>query len=181
MAKTKTLYISELTGEVIYDEAQVVRITVHEHPDIEAPVEIVAAEGELKPLAGKAMSVVRLTLKPVNGRDETVTVAVDLFNKLATDEPMGKVLGEATPAVGLGRPAAVAASVKVDYSDPAYAANPKRGKVSEAEKATVAKHFDEINERLKRDGHRVLDLKDAQIVDRYGLHALAKERGIEPT
>jgi len=34
-----------------------------------------------------------------------------------------------------------------------------------------------INERLKVDGMRTIDLADAELVARYGLEALAKESG----
>ena len=37
-----------------------------------------------------------------------------------------------------------------------------------------------INERLKRDGIRTIDLDNAEHVERYGLEALAKDAGHLP-
>ena len=68
----------------------------------------------------------------------------------------------------------------MDYGSVEHAGRPKQGIVSAAEKATVAAHLDEINERLKAEGHRTIDLDNAEHVARYGLEALAKEAGHFP-
>ncbi|MCA1682023.1 MAG: hypothetical protein LC700_02595, partial [Actinobacteria bacterium] len=54
---------------------------------------------------------------------------------------------------------------------------PHRGKTTEAEKETVRGNLDAINERLKADGMRTIDLDNAEHVSRYGLEALANEAG----
>jgi hypothetical protein len=58
---------------------------------------------------------------------------------------------------------------KIDYSSPEYAGNPHRGRVTEAEAAYVRDHFDEVNERLSREGLRTLDHNDPKVRERYGL------------
>src|SRR6266508_4619026 len=58
---------------------------------------------------------------------------------------------------------------KVDYSSPEYAGNPHRGRVTEAEKAYVRGHFDEVNERLSSEGLRMIDPADEKTKQRYGL------------
>jgi hypothetical protein len=58
---------------------------------------------------------------------------------------------------------------KVDYSSPEYAGNPHRGRVTEAEAAYVRDHFDEVNQRLSREGLRMLDPSDEKTKQRYGL------------
>ncbi|MCA1605790.1 MAG: hypothetical protein LC775_10030, partial [Acidobacteria bacterium] len=66
---------------------------------------------------------------------------------------------------------------KLDYASLEHAGKPHRGKTTEAEKETVQGNLDAINERLKADGMRTIDLDNAEHVSRYGLEALAKEAG----
>jgi hypothetical protein len=58
---------------------------------------------------------------------------------------------------------------KIDYSSPEHAGKPHRGRVTEAEAAYVREHFDEVNQRLSREGMRTLDRSDAKVRERYGL------------
>jgi hypothetical protein len=73
------------------------------------------------------------------------------------------------------RPSAVQATEKLDYSTLEHAGTPHRGKTTDAEKETVRNNLATVNERLKRDGIRTIDLDNAEHVARYGLEALAKE------
>jgi hypothetical protein len=66
----------------------------------------------------------------------------------------------------------------VDYSLAEHAGRPHRGATTDAEKETVRAHLDAINERLAREGHRQIDLADAELVERYGLEDVAKTRGL---
>jgi hypothetical protein len=66
---------------------------------------------------------------------------------------------------------------KLDYSTLEHAGKPHRGKTTDAEKDTVRQNLAAINERLKADGMRTIDLADAEHVAWYGLEALAKETG----
>jgi hypothetical protein len=75
------------------------------------------------------------------------------------------------------RPAAASAADKLDYTSLEHAGKPHRGKTTDAEKEIVRNNFDKINERLERDGLRVIRLDDAEMVARYGLDDLAKEAG----
>ena len=58
---------------------------------------------------------------------------------------------------------------KIDYSDPLYAGNPHRGRVTEAEATYVREHFDAVSKRLSQEGLRMLDPNDAKTKERYGL------------
>ena len=49
---------------------------------------------------------------------------------------------------------------------------------TDAEKETVRANLDAVNERLAREGHRQIDLTDAELVERYGLGELAEGRGL---
>jgi hypothetical protein len=58
-----------------------------------------------------------------------------------------------------------------------HAGKPHRGKTTDAEKETVRSNLAAINERLKSDGIRTIDLDNAEHVTRYGLETLTKEAG----
>jgi hypothetical protein len=65
----------------------------------------------------------------------------------------------------------------LDHSTLEHAGKPHRGKATEAEKETVRNNLAAINDRLKRDGIRTIDLDNPEHVARYGLEVLAKEAG----
>ena len=58
-----------------------------------------------------------------------------------------------------------------------HAGKPHRGKITEAEKETLRKNLPAVNERLKHDGIRTIDLNNPEHVTRYGLEELVKEAG----
>jgi hypothetical protein len=63
----------------------------------------------------------------------------------------------------------------LDYTTLEHAGKPHRGKTTDAEKETVRGNLAVINERLKSDGIRTIDLSNAEHVTRYGLETLTKE------
>jgi hypothetical protein len=58
---------------------------------------------------------------------------------------------------------------KVDYASPEHAGEPHRGRITEAEKAYVREHLDEVNRRLRGKGMRTIDPADPTMRERYGL------------
>jgi hypothetical protein len=168
---------SDLTNKIIEDDA-VVRIVVEQHPALEnGPVEIEAARDEVEPIRKGALSLVSLKLYQGDGSEpETVTMEVEEFNNLADD--MADVIRRAGPAYPprkQARPASASIVDKLDYSTLENAGKPHRGKTTDAEKEIVRNNLGAINDRLKRDGIRTIDLDNAEHVGRYGLEALAKE------
>jgi len=172
---------SDLTNKIIEDD-QLVRLVIDQHPALEdGPVEIEAMREEVEPIRKQTLNVVSLKLYEGDSTEpESITMEADAFNKLAGDMDMADIIRRAQPAYPPRRktaaPAAPAAE-KIDYGSVDHAGRPKRGKVSDAEKATVAAHLDKVNERLKREGHRTIDLDNTEHVARYGLEKLAKEAG----
>jgi hypothetical protein len=142
-------------------------------------VEIEAARDEVEPIRKGALSLVSLRLYQCDGSDsETVTMEVEEFNNLADD--MADVIRRAGPAYPprkQARPSAVQAPERFDYSTLEHAGTPHRGKTTDAEKETVRNNLATVNERLKRDGIRTIDLDNPEHVARYGLETLAKEAG----
>lgn len=183
---TKTVRFSDLTNKIIDDE-DVVRIVVEQHPALEdGPVEIEAMTDEVEPIRKGALDVVLLKLHEGDGTEpETITMEIEAFNKLASGMDMADIIRRAEPAYAprrkkasaAGTAASSGAAEKIYYSDLDHAGTPHRGKVTDAEKETVRNNLDAINEHLKRDGIRTIDLDNAELVARYGLEALAKEAG----
>ena len=172
---------SDLTNKIIEDD-DVVRIVVEQHPALDnGPVEIEAAQDEVEPIRKGALSVVSLKLYQGGGSaPEAVTMEIEAFNQLAGGMDMVDIIrrsGPAYPPRKQARPAPVSTADKLDYSTLEHAGKPHRGKITETEKETVCNNLAAINDRLKRDGIRTIDLDNAEHVTRYGLEALAKEAG----
>ena len=171
---------SDLTNKIIEDDDAVVRIVVEQHPALQnGPVEIEASTDEVGLIRKGALSLVSLKLYQGDGSaPETVTLEIEAFNKLAGDMDMADIIRRAQPAYPPRKQAKLAPTTeKLDYSTLEHAGKPHRGKTTEAEKETVRNNLATINERLKRDGIRTIDLDNAEHVERYGLEALAKEAG----
>lgn len=173
---------SDLTNEIIEDDDTVVRIVIEQHPALgNGPVEIEAAQDEAETIRKGALSVVSLKLYQDDGSEpEAVTMEIEAFNNLAGGVDMADVIRRAKPAYPPrkpARPAPVPTVDKLDYSTLEHAGKPHRGKTTEAEKETVRNNLAAINDRLKRDGIRTIDLTNEEHVTRYGLEVLAQEAG----
>jgi hypothetical protein len=68
---------------------------------------------------------------------------------------------------------------RVDYSTVEHAGKPHKGKVTDTEKQLVRDHLEDINERLVREGLRIISLADPDHVERYGLQDPARDRTAE--
>ncbi len=174
---------SDLTNKIIEDDDAVVRIVVEQHPALgSGPVEIDAAKDEIESLRKGALNVVSLKLYQGDGtQPEVVTIELEAFNSLAEgDMDMADIIRRAEPAYPPRKPARqtpAPAVDRLDYSSLEHAGKLHRGKVTEAEKETVRNNLAAINDRLRREGVRTIDLDNAEHVSRYGLEALAKEAG----
>lgn len=180
----KIVYLSSLSGKLMEDETDVVRLVVERHPALEdgQPVELELTASEADEVVKSALDVVQLRVHR-GGGVEHVVLDIDEFNKMAAEGDMETILQEAEPAfIPASKPhpatRSTAATDKIDYSSIENCAKPHRGRTTDAEKKMVQDNFDTVNKRLRRDGMRTLDLSDPQTVDRYGLQQLAKERGI---
>ena len=173
---------SDLTNKIINDDGAVVRIVIEQHPALQnGPVELEAAQDEIETIQKNALSVVSLKLYQGDGSEpEAVTMEIETFNQLAGKNDMIDVIRRAKPAYPPRKQArqALAPTVdKLDYSTLEHAGKPHRGKITDAEKETVCNNLAAINERLKRDGIRTIDLGNTDHVARYGLDVLTKEDG----
>jgi hypothetical protein len=111
-----------------------------------------------------------------------VVIEADVFDKLATENPMSALLISARPARRSSRAPANGGSRggdRLDYATLEHAGKPHKGKITDTEKQLVREHLTEINERLTRQGLRTISLTDPDHVERYGLDQLARERTLE--
>ncbi|WP_145911600.1 hypothetical protein [Kitasatospora viridis] len=171
-----------MTGKHVEDEAELVRIVVREHPDLEdGPVEIEALAEELTGVEELALDLVTFELHhPDADGPETVVMEVSAFNRLASAAAMAEVLRGAQRVTG-GTPGparAAGAKERINYASPEHAGKPHKGRITEAEKQLVQEQLEEVNRRLSDQGIRTVDLANPDHVARYGLDALAQELGV---
>jgi hypothetical protein len=179
----KTVRFSDLSGQLILDDDALARIVVHEHPELgDGPVEIEAMveEAEAMEQAALRVAVVDLYLRD-DIEPRRIVVEADVFDKLATDNPMSQLLIAARPARRASKTAASGTSRgdRLDYTTLEHAGKPHKGKTTDTEKQLVRDHLAEINERLARQGIRTISLTDPEHVERYGLDQLARDRTLE--
>jgi hypothetical protein len=180
----KTVRFSDLSGQLIMHDDALARIVVHEHPELgDGPVEIevLTEEAEIMEDAALRVAVIDLYL-PDDIEPRRVVMEADAFDKLATQSSMAELLTAARPVRRSTRAAASSGGSRgdrLDYTTIEHAGKPHKGKITDAEKQLVHDHLDEINERLAGQGLRTISLTDAEHVERYDLHDLARERNME--
>ncbi|MFJ6383700.1 hypothetical protein ACIQI7_27300 [Kitasatospora sp. NPDC092039] len=178
----KIIRFSDLTGKHAESDGDLVRIVVLQHPDLtDGPVEIDALAGELDGVRELALDLVTVELHhPDRAEPQTVVMEAGTFDRLASAAPMAEVLRGARPAARSAGHGAAAAThrERVDYASLEHAGRPHKGRTTEAERQTVQRHLDEINERLAAEGVRTIDLENVEHVTRYGLDTLALETGV---
>src|ERR1700688_962955 len=96
----KTVRFSDLSGQLIMHDDALARIVVHEHPELsDGPVEIEALVEEAETMEEAAL---RVAVVDVYLRDDIeprrIVVEADVFDKLATENPMSELLIAARPA-----------------------------------------------------------------------------------
>ena len=178
----KTVRFSDLSGEIITDEAPA-RIVIHEHPDlVGGPVEIDVLGDEALDVEKTAVPVAVLDLYlPGEEEPRRVTVPAGDFDKAATDSSMTELLAAARPARRASRAAAAGPArtgSAASFATLETAGRPHKGRITEAEQRFVREHFDAINERLAAEGLRPIDLEDPAHIERYDLGDLAVKRGV---
>jgi hypothetical protein len=179
----KTVRFSDLSGQLIMHDDALARIVVHEHPELgDGPVEIetLTEEAEIIEDGALRVAVVDLYL-PDDIEPRRIVMEADAFDKLATQSSMAELLTAARPVRRSTRAAASGGSRgdRLDYTTREHAGKPHKGKITDPEKQLVHDHLDEINERLAAQGLRTISLTDAEHVERYDLHDLAREQNME--
>lgn len=169
--------ISDISGVPVGEEDHA-RVIV-EHPDFPVALELDTSTEEAEKFQSTALRLVTVTIHAPNVPVRQVVVETRILDKLFDKLDFNGVLEGArkadTPAMPVRRgrpPKSAGASApkgdRIDYGDPKFAGNLHRGKVTEAEAAYVRDNLEAVNKRLKAEGGRVIDPKDASEKKRYG-------------
>ncbi|MFG2907278.1 hypothetical protein ACGF13_19710 [Kitasatospora sp. NPDC048286] len=178
----KIIRFSDLTGEHVESDGDLVRVVVLQHPDLtDGPVEIDALAGELGGVRELALDLVTIELHhPDRAEPQTVVMEAATFDRLASAAPMAEVLRGARPVsrASASEAATAVGRDRVNYASLEHAGRPHKGRTTEAEKQLVQQNLDRINERLAAEGVRTIDPENVEHATRYGLDVLARETGV---
>jgi len=109
----KTVRFSDLSEQLVTDGTALVRIVVHEHPELDGqPVELEAHVDEVQAITQAALPQVAVLDLHLPGEAEPRRVTLDAtaFDKLATSRPMAELLIAARPARRAPKPREAKAS-----------------------------------------------------------------------
>lgn len=182
---TKVVHVSDVSGLEPSAGEELVTVRVLEHPAASEPATLEMLPAELAALdLDESVQLVRLEIQePGSRRPRSVALPVAAFNALAPDGDMGSVLTSAIAAARQERSRAAAGSTpkgrrgaargRVNYASLEHAGEPHRGRIMEEEKQIVRDNLDQVNERLRDAGLRVIDPADPEMRRRYGLSSPA--------
>src|SRR5215211_5057232 len=95
---TKTVKVSDLSGEEIGGEENLARLVVEEHPNLEDSVTLEVLPEEVENQLPEVQNFVRVTYFPPSGNggeERSLVLSVEQFNSLSTDWDMETVLQDA--------------------------------------------------------------------------------------
>ena len=183
---TKTVRVSDLTGNQIQEEQSSVRLIV-EHPDYPEPIGLDVLPDEVLPhLSEENSRFIVVSLEdPDNPNPQRYVMSSDNFERLFATGDSTSVLQQVITSQqqererqprrggrrqGDGRRGQRTEPRKrLDYASPEHAGLPHRGTVSEGEREYVRNNLEEVNRRRQEQGHRAIDPTDPQMAERYGL------------
>ena len=179
MAK-KYLTVSDLSGDPINDDRDVVTMVVHDHPLIDRPVQIDVDAAEVSELDGssKDFAIIELVSDGGDNRKRLVLEVAEFEKLFRTD--MDDVLKNAepyrdSPAAEPRRPGrprststAAPAAKKVDYKTLEHAGTPHRGRTTDEEARIVRENLEAVNKRRVEQGFPPIDPKNPKDAERYG-------------
>ena len=180
-----TIRVSDLTHEPIEDDAPAAQLIVEHHPDYKEPItlDVLPQEVERVFARGQEQQYVVLRYQPHDGESQQLVLPIGEFNAIASVQEMQQVLETAqrnqqqeqrrkrgsSRRQGGSRGNRQQQRQRIDYATREHAGEPHRGRVTDAEKAYVREHLEDVNARLKRQGLREIDFNDPEMVERYGL------------
>jgi hypothetical protein len=187
---TKTIKVSDLTGEEIRNEEQFARLVVEEHPELPESVTLEVLPSEVESQLPEEQNYVRGTYYPSpesGGAPQSFIMAVEDFNNLSQRENMATILQNALREQqeqdsrrrgrrGGRRAAAGQRRQRRDFASPEHAGEPHRGRITDAEKEYVRNNLAEVNRRLREKRIREIDPSDPEMAERYGLTETPTER-----
>jgi hypothetical protein len=165
-----------LSGEII-DPSQLTRLVIEEHPDFPEPITLEVLPEEIETDLPEQEPYVLFSYQFAGQRrPQRYVMPVAEFNRLFRGEDPSEVLRDALREQRRRRREGDGAEApraerreRVDYTSPEHAGEPHRGLISEAERAYVREHLEEVNARLREQGMREIDPTDPGMIERYGL------------
>jgi hypothetical protein len=163
----KMTAFSDLSGTEV-PEDKLGKLVIRQHPDLSGPpVYLEALPEELAALDRANMPVVTVVWQPPGeGEPKTVTLSVADFDKLSKRGRTSELLAGAPRASGNRRSSGDGEDI--NYATLEHAGRSHRGKVSPDEAAFVRENLAAVNERLAREGHRLIDPTNKEHKERYG-------------
>jgi len=162
----KVTAFSDLTGAEV-PEDKLGKLVVRSHPSLNGPaVYLEALPDELAALDRVNVPMVSVEWQPPgDGETKTYTLSVADFDKLAKGGPTSKLLDDAPRASGRRSNS----GEEINYATLEHAGRPHRGRISPEEQAFVREHLDEVNDRLRAEGKRLIDPSNKEHKEQYGL------------
>jgi hypothetical protein len=168
--------VSDLSGEII-DPSKLTRLVIEEHPDFPEPITLEVLPEEIETNLPEQEPYVLFSYQFAGQRrPQRYVMPVAEFNRLfREEEDPSEVLRNALREQRRRRREGGAEAPRperrerVDYASPEHAGEPHRGLISEAERAYVREHLEEVNARLREQGMREIDPTDPGMAERYGL------------
>jgi hypothetical protein len=178
MAKQE-IRVSDFNGRQFRDEDEVITIVVDEHPDLlnGKPVKLEVFAEEVGAMRDFAISVVRFRVYYPGdaGGPRFVTAHADDFDALAPNGDMPKVLAQAEPAAaepakaGKSKSSSKRSASGIDYATLEHCGEPHQGRKDPKEVELVRANLAAVNERLARDGFRLIDPRNPEHRQQFGL------------
>lgn len=168
--------VSDLTGDIIKPEQEdlLTHLVVEQHPDYEEQIILEVLPEDIEGNLPEPQEMVLLSYNA-----EQYLMPVEQFNALFRNQNAQEVLERAVAAKQEqaksrrgGRRQQGSTQERrqrIDYTSPEHAGEPHRGTISEAERAYVRDHLEEVNTRLRKQGIREIDPEDPEMAERYGL------------
>lgn len=178
---SRTVKVSDLSGQIVEDETQLAHLVVEQHPEYSEPITLEVLPEEVEGALPEEQHFVALSyFAPGEPNSQRFLMPLDRFNSLFKEAEMDGVLRKAMLAQQEAREQnsrrrrggtqqTPETRQRIDYTSPEHAGEPHRGTISEAEKAYVRDHLEEVNARLREQGLREIEPTDLEMIKRYSL------------
>jgi hypothetical protein len=156
---------------MVDDPAELARMVVTEHPDLDKPAVLEALPDELGQLGKLAIQAVRVEVTmPGEEEPNAHTLTVNNFNKLAAGKPMAEVLADAQPATIKRRShnKTTNGDALRTFDTLESAGLPHKGKISAEEAKLVRENLEEVNANRAVQGLEPIGPNNAIDAKRYG-------------
>jgi hypothetical protein len=173
---TVNIKVSDITGQYIETDDELVQVEVSHHRALDKPVRIDASRDEVKLLMAASRDAVVLSFTTAGDPGEIPErIIVDRaeFEGQFQDDPLAvlsAVQQEPRHRQTAGRPK----PDRLDYTAIENAGQPHRGRTTEAEQRVVRENLAEVNRRRAINGHDPIDPANPRDAARYGFELYAQ-------